>query len=62
MTRADKRLADPSVIAATAVAVALEVNVETGLSTQEAARRLTQEGPNELRATPQQPAWRRILA
>ena len=34
----------------------------TGLTSQEAARRLAQDGPNELRAAPPRPAWRRILA
>ena len=53
---------DASVMDAGAVAAALEVDVETGLSAQEAARRLTQNGPNELRATPRPPAWRRVLA
>ncbi|MBT9597282.1 MAG: HAD-IC family P-type ATPase, partial [Vitreoscilla sp.] len=47
---------------ADAVAAALEVDVETGLSAQEAARRLAQNGPNDLRAAPRTPAWRRVLA
>ncbi len=45
-----------------AVAAALGVDVENGLSAQEAARRLAQNGPNELRAAPRAPAWRRVLA
>ena len=52
----------PSVMDTDAVAAALEVDVEAGLSAQEAARRLAQNGPNELRATPRAPAWRRVLA
>jgi P-type Ca2+ transporter type 2C len=53
---------DASVIGADAVAAALEVDVDTGLSAQEAARRLARNGSNELRATPRAPAWRRVLA
>jgi Ca2+-transporting ATPase len=53
---------DASVMEADAVAAALEVDVETGLSAQEAARRLARDGPNELRAAPRAPAWRRVLA
>ncbi|MBC7732264.1 MAG: cation-translocating P-type ATPase, partial [Bacteriovorax sp.] len=47
---------------ADAEAAALGVNVETGLSAQEAASRLASNGPNELRSAPQVPAWRRMLA
>lgn len=53
---------DASVMDADAVAAALGVDVENGLSAQEAARRLAQNGPNELRAAPRAPAWRRALA
>ena len=53
---------DPSVMEADAVAAALAVDVKNGLSTQAAARRLAQNGPNELRAAPLVPAWRRALA
>ena len=53
---------DASVMDTDAVVAALEVDVETGLSAQEAARRLAQNGPNELRAAPRAPAWRRVLA
>ncbi|MCY7308533.1 MAG: cation-translocating P-type ATPase [Rhodoferax sp.] len=45
-----------------ALATALEADVENGLSATEAARRLAQNGPNELRAAPRVPAWRRALA
>ncbi|KRB96969.1 haloacid dehalogenase [Hydrogenophaga sp. Root209] len=55
-------IADASIIDADAVAVALGVNVETGLSAQEAASRLAHGSPNELRAAPPVPAWRRALA
>jgi potassium/sodium efflux P-type ATPase len=47
---------------ARAVAAALDVDPGSGLSAQEAARRLAQDGPNELRAAPQMPVWRRVLA
>ncbi|MDP1966360.1 MAG: cation-transporting P-type ATPase, partial [Reyranella sp.] len=53
---------DASVMDAGAVAAALGVDVETGVSAREAARRLVQNGPNELRAAPRAPAWRLVLA
>ncbi len=52
----------PAMLDAGAVAAALGVDVETGFSAQEAAHRLAQNGPNELRAAPPIPAWRRVLA
>ena len=55
-------IADASVMDADAVAKALGVNVETGLSAQEAASRLASNGPNALRSAPRAPAWRRVLA
>ena len=55
-------IGDASVMDAEVVASALNVDVETGLSAQEAASRLAQDGPNELRAAPRAPAWRRVLA
>jgi Ca2+-transporting ATPase len=53
---------DPAVMEASAVADALIVDVDAGLSAQEAARRLAQQGPNELRAAPRPFAWWRALA
>ena len=47
---------------ATEVAASLKVDPELGLSTDEAARRLAADGPNELPAKPPVPAWRRFLA
>lgn len=35
---------------------------DVGLTSQEAARRLLADGPNELRSAPPPPAWRRMLA
>jgi len=55
-------IGDPSVMETSAVAEALEADVENGLSATEAARRLTQNGPNQLRAAPKIPFWRRALA
>ncbi len=40
----------------------LQADIESGLSTREAGRRLAQDGPNTLRAAPPIPRWRRILA
>jgi Ca2+-transporting ATPase len=44
------------------VARALGTNLERGLTAEEAARRLAEEGPNELRSAPPIPAWRKVLA
>jgi magnesium-transporting ATPase (P-type) len=44
------------------VARALGTALEDGLSPGEAARRLAKDGPNELRAAPPVPAWKRLLA
>ena len=61
MTHAEK-LDDPSIIEADQVARALGTDLDNGLSSQEAARRLAADGPNELRAAPPVPTWRRVLA
>ena len=53
---------DPSVTDAAAVARALGADLERGLSAAEAARRLAEQGRNELRGAPPQPTWRRLLA
>ncbi|HEY7759058.1 MAG TPA: cation-translocating P-type ATPase [Burkholderiales bacterium] len=55
-------MTDPSIQDADEVARALGTDLERGLRAQEAARRLSEDGPNELRATPPIPPWRRILA
>ena len=54
-------IGDASVMDAGAVMPALDVDVENRLSSQESARRLAQNGPNELRAAPRAPVWRRVL-
>ncbi len=53
---------DASTRDAQAVARALQVDPDIGLSAEEAARRLRRYGPNQLRAAPAVPVWRRILA
>ena len=55
-------IGDPSVMEPAAVLAAFDADTDNGLSPQEAARRLAQNGPNELRAAPRVPAWRRALA
>ena len=55
-------LRDPSTFDIAAVIGALDTDAEMGLTAQEAARRLAADGPNELRAAPPVPAWRRMLA
>ena len=53
---------DPSVTDAAAVARALGADLERGLTAAEAARRLAEQGRNELRGAPPVPTWRRLLA
>ena len=53
---------DPSLLDAADVLAALGSDAETGLSGQEAARRLVSVGPNELAATAPTPRWRTFLA
>ncbi|MQW74876.1 HAD-IC family P-type ATPase [Nocardioides sp. dk4132] len=53
---------DASLLDAEAVTADLGVDAVTGLSTEEAARRLAADGPNELQQRPPVPAWRRVLA
>ena len=55
------RLEDPSIMAVDEVARTLGTDLERGLTSQEASRRLAEEGPNELRSAPPIPTWRRIL-
>ena len=53
---------DPSLRDATDVARGFEVDPEVGLSSAEGADRLRRDGPNELRAKPPVPLWRKVLA
>ena len=52
----------PSLIDIADLAAALGTDLERGLGAEEAATRLHADGPNELRAVPPVPAWRRALA
>jgi len=54
-------LGDPSLEDAAEVARRLGADVEAGLTSDEAARRLEADGPNLLRSAPPVPAWRRFL-
>lgn len=53
---------DPSTRDAADVARDLGVDLDVGLSRAEAARRLAENGPNDLRETLPVPLWRRVLA
>lgn len=59
-TRTD--LDDPSLLSPDAVARALGTDLSQGLSADEAARRLAQDGPNALRSTRRTSVWTRALA
>ena len=52
---------DPSLTDATAVAQALQVDPNTGLSSTEAKRRLEEFGPNQLASAPPVPKWKKFL-
>ena len=53
---------NPSLMAIADLASAVGTDLDRGLSAEEAATRLRADGPNELRSTPPEPAWRRALA
>lgn len=53
---------DPSLRDGMQVARELGTDPERGLSPEEAARRLAESGPNELRSAPKDPVWRKILS
>ncbi|MBT1162234.1 MULTISPECIES: cation-translocating P-type ATPase [Bifidobacterium] len=53
---------DPSLTDADAVAKALNVDPATGLSSDEAKRRLEKFGPNQLASAPPVPKWKKFLA
>ncbi|MDM7944115.1 MAG: cation-translocating P-type ATPase [Hydrogenophaga sp.] len=53
---------EPSLIDIADVIAALGTDADSGLGADEAARRLRANGPNELRAVPPVPVWRRALA
>ncbi|MGZ8212132.1 MAG: cation-translocating P-type ATPase [Burkholderiales bacterium] len=56
------RVNDPSILDASEVARSLGTDVERGLTAEEAARRLAEQGPNELRPVAQVPLWHKVLA
>jgi Ca2+-transporting ATPase len=55
-------LDDPAIVAVEDVAEALGTDLRAGLTAAEASRRLGEDGPNQLRAAPPVPTWRKILA
>ena len=57
-----QNLPDPSLCDADGVVQAVGADLEHGLTSQDAIRRLERDGLNELRAAPVRPGWRRILA
>ncbi|OTA25978.1 haloacid dehalogenase [Alloscardovia macacae] len=54
--------ADPSISEISTVEKAMNTSIEHGLSSAEAAARLTKFGRNELASKPKDPAWKRFLA
>lgn len=57
-----RMLSDPSLLDVDVVGRALDVDPTTGLSEEEAARRLAIDGANELRGKRPVPTWRKVLA
>lgn len=53
---------EPSTLGVPEVARRLGTDPERGLSRREAARRLAEAGPNQIRTVPPVPLWRRLLA
>ena len=53
--------APPHAVPADVVVASLGSNATRGLDQSEAARRLAQYGPNELKSAPETPWWRRLL-
>ena len=53
---------DAFLLDAEAVAAGVGVDPRTGLSEEEAARRLLVDGPNDLRGKAPVPAWRKVIA
>ncbi|MDB5842589.1 MAG: ATPase, type [Herminiimonas sp.] len=56
------RIGNPSVLDADEVVKALAADLQLGLTSDAASRRLMEDGPNEPRAIPRQPSWRRLLS
>lgn len=53
---------EPYAISVEEIVAALGSNVASGLSSAEAAKRLEEHGPNELKEAPREPPWKRLLA
>ena len=58
----DRAVTDPSLADVEAVVRDVGSDLANGLASTEAARRLAQNGPNSLRATPPVPIWRQAVA
>ncbi len=58
----DSEKSDPSVLEVDEIQQALNTNISTGLTSQEAQRRLEQFGPNQLASAPPVPKWKKFLA
>ena len=58
----NKGVADPSLADVDVILREVGGDLENGLSSSEAARRLAENGPNSLRAPPPVPLWQRALA
>ncbi|PJM75910.1 cation-translocating P-type ATPase [Bifidobacterium simiarum] len=61
-TPLDGQIADPSLVDAQTATAAMHVDPAEGLSSDEAARRLAETGPNVLAGAPEIPKWRKFLA
>ena len=62
ITTSGVQIEDPTVLPAEGVAAHLDVDPEAGLSDAEAQARLEADGPNQLRAKPPVPLWRKVLS
>jgi Ca2+-transporting ATPase len=62
LTAGREHLFDPFAQAEQAVIEALGTDAERGLSAGEVARRLQQDGPNEIASTPRIPTWRKVVS
>ncbi|SMP76391.1 cation-transporting P-type ATPase [Noviherbaspirillum suwonense] len=56
------QIRDPSTLDSDAIVEALGTDLQNGLTSEVASRRIIEDGPNELRASQPQPTWRRLLS